>query len=232
DRGAVRIPVEATLHRLVVPRRGRDRRDLDVADADRDRVADLRTGDGDRLRDLVAAADRGRNHRPPAPGRRVDDDVAAVRHRAEHRLLRTERAVGEGVDEDGAASLGGRDVDGHGRVLLRDRGRRSAAGDGGEQGELVAVAQRVRALRVDTGDDGQRRVQGARDLRLVRGEAIAGVGDRRALVELERVQRRGGEAGEPGAEADADLHTARAYAAPGRFATSAQRVLADVVDEG
>ena len=86
--------------------------------------------------------------------------------------------------------------------------------------------------RVDTGDDRQRRVQRARDPRLIRGEAIAGVGDRRALVELEGVQRRGGEAGEPGAEADADLHTARAYAAPGRIATSAQRVLADVVHEG
>src|SRR6185436_9009446 len=103
---------------------------------------------------------------------------------------------------------------------------------GGEQGELVAVAQPVRAPRVGTGDDRQRRVQRARDPRLVRGEAIAGVGDRRALVELEGVQRRGGEAGEPGAEADADLHTARAYAAPRRISTSAQRVLADVVHEG
>ena len=78
DRGAVRIAVEAALDRRSLPD--------DVARevttirliADRDRVADLRALDGDRQRHLVAAPDRGRDHRPPAPRRRVADDVAAV----------------------------------------------------------------------------------------------------------------------------------------------------------
>jgi hypothetical protein len=78
-------------------------------------------------------------------------------------------------------------------------------------------AQRAVAVGVDARDDGQRRVQRARELRLIGGETAAGVGDRRPLVELEGVQRRGGQPGEPRAETDANLHAPRAYAAPRRF---------------
>ena len=107
-RRAVRIAVEAPLHRLVVARRRGHRGDLDVADADRDRVADPGALDRDRLVDLVAAADRRRDHRPPAAGRAVDHDVAAVGDRAEHRHLGAEQSVGERVDEHGLA--GGADA--------------------------------------------------------------------------------------------------------------------------
>ena len=82
DRRAVRVAVEAALHRLVVARRRRHRRDRDVLDPDRDRVADLGALDRDRRADLVAAADRRRDHRAPAAGRRVPHDVAAVGDRA------------------------------------------------------------------------------------------------------------------------------------------------------
>ena len=115
--------------------------------------------------------------------------------------------------------------------MLLGSGTPVAAGDGVSRA-TSSPWRSARARAWSPATTGSAASQRARDLRLVRAEASQRVGDRRALVELERVQRRGGEPGEPGAEADADLHTARAYAAPGRIATSAQRVLADVVRRG
>ena len=42
---------------------------------------------------------------PQQPGRRVDDDVAAVGHRPGHRDVGPQQAVGEGLDEDRAVGL-------------------------------------------------------------------------------------------------------------------------------
>ncbi len=107
DGRAVGIAVEAAVGRDVVAGCGCDRGDLDVLDADRDGVAGLGAGDRHRARDLVPAAQRGRDHRSPAAGRRVHDDVAAILDRPEHLDLRAEQAVREGVDEDGGVGLAG-----------------------------------------------------------------------------------------------------------------------------
>lgn len=121
DRGAVRVAVEAAVHRPVVARRRRDRGDLDVADTDRDRVADLGALDGDRPADLVAAADRRRDHRAPAAGGGVDDDVGAVGDRVGHRDVGAEQPVGERVDKHGPPRGGraGLRLDGHVTCLRR-----------------------------------------------------------------------------------------------------------------
>ena len=111
DLGAVRIAVEAALDHAVVARRRRARGDDDRLDPDRDRVADLGALDVDRQRHLVAALDRRRDHRPPAAGSGVGDDVAAVADRAEHLGARPDDAVAEAIDVDG---------------LRRRRGRRDA----------------------------------------------------------------------------------------------------------
>ena len=81
DLRAVRIAVEAPLDHAVVARRRRHRRHVDRADPDGDRVADLGALDVHRQRHLVAALDRGRDHRPPAAGRGVRDDRARRRGR-------------------------------------------------------------------------------------------------------------------------------------------------------
>ena len=113
-RRAVGIAVEAPLHRLVVPRCGGQRCHLDVLDPDGDRVAHVRISHCDRLTHLMPAANRRRDHRPPAAGRGVPDDVAAVGDRPEHLDVGTEQAVGEGVDEDGLVGVRDGGFSGHG----------------------------------------------------------------------------------------------------------------------
>ena len=97
---AVGVAVVGAVDPDVVARRGGDRRHDDVLDADRDRVADLGSGDRDRPGHLVPTADGGRDHRPPAAGRRVEDDVPAVLDGPEHPLIGSQHAVGERVDHD------------------------------------------------------------------------------------------------------------------------------------
>src|SRR3712207_847894 len=90
---------------------------------------------GHRSADLVSPANRRGDHRSPAAGGGVPDDVPAVGDRTEHRHIWPEQPVGVLLDEDGPACLfrtSGRLVYGHGAeppsvsVVVR----RSSAGDG------------------------------------------------------------------------------------------------------
>ena len=151
---AVGVAVEAPLHRQVVARARRHRGHFDVADADRDGVAHLGAGDRHRRRDLVAAADRRRDHRTPAARCRVDHDVAAVGHRSRHRDVGPQEAVGERLDEDRAVGLGrGRGRLGGGHAWTPSI--RLSPGHRRDERELLARAQRAIAPGMDAGDDGQ-----------------------------------------------------------------------------
>ena len=81
---AVRVAVEAALRERSLP----DAVAIEVTSMSLMRIAIASPGSAPATatgwRDLVAAAERGRDHRPPAAGRRVDDDVAAVLDRPEH----------------------------------------------------------------------------------------------------------------------------------------------------
>ena len=86
--------------------------------------------DRDRQRHLVAALDGRRDHRPPAAGRGVRDDVAAVADGAEHLGRRADDAVAEPIDVDGLSRLAGRD--GHGAPPRCRPADASADGDPGQ----------------------------------------------------------------------------------------------------
>ncbi|MCY1430475.1 hypothetical protein D9M71_464240 [compost metagenome] len=96
--GDKRIAVVASLDEAHDPGRSGQRRDAHALDRDRHGVADLRPGDGHRLRHFMAALEGWRDHRPPATWRRPGDQRAAVCQRAEHRLARANDAVGVAID--------------------------------------------------------------------------------------------------------------------------------------
>src|SRR4029077_19450164 len=90
----------------------------------------------------------------------------------------------------------------------------SAAGDGDEQSDLLARAQRARALRVLARDHGQDGRQRGRDGGLGAGEAVEQLGHRGGFREVEAEHGCLRAPGQPGSESDAYLHCcARAYAA-------------------
>ena len=115
---------------------------IDVTSIERMRIAiaspTSAPSHGDRQRDLVAALDRGRDHRPPAPRRGVRDDVTAVADGAEHLGARADDAVAEAVDvhglrgrRDGSGSWRGRGHEvllGAGRFPVEPTPRRDPAG--------------------------------------------------------------------------------------------------------
>jgi hypothetical protein len=75
DEGIAEI---ASLDELHHPGRGRQRRYLHFPELDRDRVADFGAFDHDGKRHFMAALEFGRDHRPPAAGRRAGADRPAV----------------------------------------------------------------------------------------------------------------------------------------------------------
>ena len=77
---------------------------------------------------LMAAADGRRDHRPPAAGRGVGDDVAAVADGADHLGARSDDAVAEAIDEDG----------------LRGGGDGGGSWHGGGHGQLLGRVGRAR----------------------------------------------------------------------------------------
>ena len=67
-------------------------------DADDDGVANLCAGDGHGSGHLVAATNLGREHRSPAAGRGIGNDVTAIAHRAQHGLVGVEDSVDVLID--------------------------------------------------------------------------------------------------------------------------------------
>ena len=102
-RGDIGIAQAEPLGRAVVARCRGGRGHGDVADADRHPVAHLGAGDADGRRDLVPAAQAGRDHRTPAAGRGIGDDGAAVLDGAKHGCRGVEDTVGKLGDDDAAA---------------------------------------------------------------------------------------------------------------------------------
>jgi hypothetical protein len=78
----------------------------------------------------------------------------------------------------------------------------SAARDGQQQGDLLAVGQGLIAGHVLARNDREHRSQRGREVRLVLREPGEEVADGGALSELDRLERRGRKAREPSAETD------------------------------
>ena len=129
--------------------------------------------------------------------------MAAVGDGAELLDVGAEHAVGERVDHHGATN----------RCVLNSHAFLSAAGDRQQQGDLLAVGQGLVAGHVLARDDREHRSQRGREVRFVLREPGEEVADGGALSELDRLQRRGRKAREPGAETDPDRQSAASLTA-------------------
>ena len=96
--GDIRVSQETPRHEFVVAGGGSQGGDGNVLNAQGDSVAHLRSSNSDRHGDLVPAAQLRGNHRSPAAGSGIGDNMPAVPHRPQHGTLRVEDAVGELVD--------------------------------------------------------------------------------------------------------------------------------------
>src|SRR3954447_3943369 len=86
-------------------------------------------------------------------------------------------------------------------------GRTSAAGDGQQEGDFLAVGQRAVARRVLSVDDPQRRPQGGREVRLGLPEAAEEVLARGAVGETHAEERGRRQPAQPAAQTDTHTHS-------------------------
>jgi hypothetical protein len=84
----------------------------------------------------------------------------------------------------------------------------SAAGDGHQKRDLVAVREFAAAARVATADDGQDRAEASGDAGLERPELLEEVLDRRPLRQRNAQPAGAGRSGQPGPKSHLNLHRA------------------------
>jgi hypothetical protein len=132
--------------------------------------------------------------------------VTAVGDRPEHLDVRTEQAVREAIDENGPACLLGLDWLCNSHCSFLSFWDVSATRGGRQQRYLVTVREHVTFVDVSPAQHGQNRSQRAVQVGVVAADGRVKVGERGAVAQLEREQRRVDQANQATSEANAYTH--------------------------